>query len=119
MVVIGSLVVDLKANQTIKTGSNVELKLTVTSYGLAIKVTKIEGLELVLSTSASTKTTITCIIASAITVSKATATDFTCTAESISTEGTYKLGVTLALTARDSDNNSFSGITPSVSETKL
>ena len=119
MVVIGSIVVDLKANQTIKTGSNVELKLTVTSYGLAIKVTKIEGLEFVLSTSASTKTTITCIIASAITVSKATATDFTCTAESISTEGTYKLGVTLALTARDSDNNSFSGITPSVSETKL
>ena len=119
MVVIGSIVVDLKTSQTIKTGSNVELKLTVTPYGLAIKVTKIEGLELVLSTSASTKTTITCTIASATTVSKATATDFTCTAESISTEGTYKLGGTLALTATDSDNNALSGITPSVGETTL
>ena len=119
MEVVGSIVVDLKASQTIKTGTSVELKLAVKPYGLDIKVTKIEGLELVLSTSASTKTTITCTIASATTVTKATATDFTCTAASISTEGTYKLGGTLALTATKSDDSALSGITPSVGETTL
>ena len=60
------------------------------------------------------KTTITCTIALAITVTKATETDFTCTAESISTEGTYKLGGTLALTATKSDDSALSDITPSV-----
>ena len=55
MLVIGSTVVDLKASQTIKTGTSVELKLAVKPYGLDIKVTKIEGLELVLSTSTSRK----------------------------------------------------------------
>jgi hypothetical protein len=110
---------DLKASQTIKTGTSVELKLAVKPYGLDIKVTKIEGLELVLSTSASTKTTITCTIASATTVSKAAATDFTCAAASISTEGTYKLGGTLALTATKSDDSALSGITPSVGEITL
>ena len=119
MEVKGSIVVDLKASQTIKTGTSVELKLAVKPYGLDIKVTKIEGLELVLSTSASTKTTITCTITSATTVSKAAATDFTCTAASISTEGTYKLGDTLALTATKSDDSALSDITPSVGETSL
>ncbi len=41
------------------------------------------------------------------------------TAESISTEGIYKLGGTLALTATKSDDSALSDITPSVGETSL
>ena len=116
--ILTAVKVDIKGSQTIKTGTDVEFKLTVTPTGANIKVTVISGLELVLSTSSSTKTTITCTIASATTCNKNTATDFTCKASSISTEGSYKLGGTLTFTATKSDDSSL-GVNRSIGTTTL
>ena len=116
--ILTAVKVDIKGSQTIKTGTDVEFKLTVTPTGANIKVTVISGLELVLSSSSSTKTTITCTIASATTCTKNTATDFTCKASSISTEGSYKLGGTLTFTATKSDDSSL-GVNPSIGTTTL
>ena len=116
--ILTAVKVDIKGSQTIKTGTDVEFKLTVTPTGANIKVTVISGLELVLSSSSSTKTTITCTIASATTCTKNTATDFTCKASSISTEGSYKLGGTLIFTATKSDDSSL-GVNPSIGTTTL
>lgn len=116
--ILTAVKVDIKGSQTIKTGTDVEFKLTVTPTGANIKVTVISGLELVLSTSSSTKTTITCTIASATTCNKNTATDFTCKASSITTEGSYKLGGTLTFTATKSDDSSL-GVDPSIGTTTL
>ena len=116
--ILTAVKVDIKGSQTIKTGTDVEFKLTVTPTGANIKVTVISGLELVLSSSSSTKTTITCTIASATTCNKNTATDFTCKASSITTEGSYKLGGTLTFTATKSDDSSL-GVNPSIGTTTL
>ena len=116
--ILTAVKVDIKGSQTIKTGTDVEFKLTVTPTGANIKVTVISGLELVLSSSSSTKTTITCTIASATTCNKNTATDFTCKASSITTEGSYKLGGTLTFTATKSDDSSL-GVDPSIGTTTL
>jgi hypothetical protein len=116
--ILTAVKVDIKGSQTIKTGTDVEFKLTVTPTGASIKVTVISGLELVLSSSSSTKTTITCTIASSTTCTKNTATDFTCKAASITTEGTYKLGGTLTFTATKSDDSSL-GVEPSIGTNTL
>ena len=116
--ILTAVKVDIKGSQTIKTGTDVEFKLTVTPTGANIKVTVISGLELVLSSSSSTKTTITCTITSATTCTKNTATDFTCKASSITTEGSYKLGGTLTFTATKSDDSSL-GVNPSIGTTTL
>ena len=116
--ILTAVKVDIKGSQTVKTGTDVELKLTVTPTGASIKVTVISGLELVLSSSSSTKTTITCTIASSTTCTKNTATDFTCKASSITTEGTYKLGGTLTFTATKSDDSSL-GVEPSIGTNTL
>ena len=113
------ITLDLKGSQTIKTGTNVELVLTVKPAGKPILVSAISGLELVLSTSDSTKTSLTCTISSATACAKDTDTEFKCTAASITTEGTYKLGGTLTLTSKQLDGTAISGVTPSIGTTTL
>ena len=111
--------IDLKSSQTVKSGSDVEIKLSVTPTGAAIKVSEISGLELVLSTNSSEKTDITCTISSAVTCAAGSATDFTCKS-TISTEGTYKLnGNDLTFTATLSDNSAISGVEPTIGTTTL
>ena len=113
------ITLDLKGSQTIKTGTNIELVLTVKPAGKPILVSAISGLELVLSTSDSTKTSLTCTISSATTCAKDTDTEFKCTAASITAEGTYKLGGTLTLTSKQLDGTAISGVTPSIGTTTL
>ena len=113
------ITLDLKGSQTIKTGTNIELVLTVKPAGKPILVSAISGLELVLSTSDSTKTSLTCTISSATACAKDTDTEFKCTAASITAEGTYKLGGTLTLTSKQLDGTAISGVTPSIGTTTL
>ena len=113
------ITLDLKGSQTIKTGTNIELVLTVKPAGKPILVSAISGLELVLSTSDSTKTSLTCTISSATACTKDTDTEFKCTAASITAEGTYKLGGTLTLTSKQLDGTAISGVTPSIGTTTL
>ena len=113
------ITLDLKGSQTIKTGTNVELVLTVKPAGKPILVSAISGLELVLSTSDSTKTSLTCTISSATVCAKDTDTEFKCTAASITTEGTYKLGGTLTFTSTQLDGTAISGVNPTIGTTTL
>ena len=113
------ITLDLKGSQTIKTGTNIELVLTVKPAGKPILVSAISGLELVLSTSDSIKTSLTCTISSATACAKDTDTEFKCTAASITAEGTYKLGGTLTLTSKQLDGTAISGVTPSIGTTTL
>lgn len=113
------ITLDLKGSQTIKTGTNVELVLTVKPAGKPILVSAISGLELVLSTSDSTKTSLTCTISSAKTCAKDTDTEFKCTAASITTEGTYKLGGTLTFTSTQLDGTAISSVNPTIGTTTL
>ena len=113
------ITLDLKGSQTIKTGTNIELVLTVKPAGKAIFVSAISGLELVLSTSDSTKTSLTCTISSATACTKDTDTEFKCTAASITAEGTYKLGGTLAFTSKQVDGTAITTVTPTIGTTTL
>ena len=113
------ITLDLKGSQTIKTGTNIELVLTVKPAGKPILVSAISGLELVLSTSDSTKTSLTCTISSATACAKDTDTEFKCTAASITAEGTYKLGGTLTLTSKQVDGTAITTVTPTIGTTTL
>ena len=92
---VTGVAVDLKASQSVNTGSNVAFKITVTVSGndnadkVAIKA--IEGLLLVKSDDSKTNSTVTCTVSTPTEVLKTTPKDFDCTAKSLTTAGTYKL----------------------------
>ena len=92
---VTGVAVDLKASQSVNTGSNVAFKITVTVSGndnadkVAIKA--IEGLLLVKSDDSKTNSTVTCTVSTPTEVLKTTPKDFDCTAKSLTTAATYKL----------------------------
>ena len=97
---VSGVAVDLKASQSVNTGSNVAFKITVTVSGNAaagsegndkVKIKAIEGLLLVKSDDSNTNSTVTCTVSADTEVAKGTPKDFDCTAKSLTTAGTYKL----------------------------
>ena len=97
---VTGVAVDLKASQSVNTGSNVAFKITVTVSGNAaagaentdkVTIKTIEGLLLVKSDDSNTNSTVTCTVSTATEVVRGTPKDFDCTAKSLTTAGTYKL----------------------------
>ena len=92
---VSGVAVDLKASQSVNTGSNVKFKITVTVSGTesadSVTIKAIEGLLLVKSDDDNTNSTVTCTVSTATKVVKGTPQDFDCTAQSLTTAGTYKL----------------------------
>ena len=97
---VTGVAVDLKASQSVNTGSNVAFKITVTVSGNAaagsegndkVKIKAIEGLLLVKSDDSNTNSTVTCTVSTDTEVVRGTPKDFDCTAQSLTTAATYKL----------------------------
>lgn len=95
---VTGVALDLKASQSVNTGSNVAFKITVTVSGDAgtatddsVTIKTIAGLELVEKDNADTKSTVTCTLSQETEVVRNTPKDFECTAKSLTTAGTYKL----------------------------
>jgi hypothetical protein len=97
---VTGVAVDLKASQSVNTGSNVAFKITVTVSGNAaagsegndkVKIKAIAGLLLVKSDDSNTNSTVTCTVSSPTQVVRGTPKDFDCTAQSLTTAATYKL----------------------------
>ena len=95
---VTEVALDLKASQSVNTGSNVAFKITVTVSGGdatatndLVTIKAIAGLELVKSDAADTKSTVTCTLSEDTEVVRGTPQDFDCTAQSLTTAGTYKL----------------------------
>ncbi len=95
---VTGVAVDLKASQSVNTGSDVKFKITVTVAGDdgtatndKVKIKTIEGLLLVKSDDANTNSTVTCTLSAVTEVVRNTPQDFECSAKSLSTAGTYKL----------------------------
>ena len=113
---VSAVAVDLKASQSVNTGSNVAFKITVTVSGDdaspandKVTIKAIAGLLLVKSDDDNTKSTVTCTVSSPTEVVRGTPKDFDCTAQSLTTAATYKLaeGDDFGLTG--SDNNAITG----------
>ena len=109
---VTAVAVDLKASQSVNTGSNVAFKITVTVDGNdgtatndLVTIKAIAGLELVKSDAADTKSTVTCTVSSPTEVVRGTPKDFDCTAQSLTTAGTYKLAEGDDFELTGSDNN--------------
>ena len=97
---VTGVAVDLKASQSVNTGSNVAFKITVTVSGNAaagsegndkVKIKAIAGLLLVKSDDSNTNSTVTCTVSTDTEVVRGTPKDFDCTAQSLTTAATYKL----------------------------
>ena len=95
---VSAVAVDLKASQSVNTGSNVAFKITVTVSGDdaspandKVTIKAIAGLLLVKSDDDNTKSTVTCTVSSPTEVVRGTPKDFDCTAQSLTTAATYKL----------------------------
>ena len=96
---VTGVAVDLKASQSVNTGSNVAFKITVTVSGTdtstpttdKVTIKAIAGLLLVKSDDSNTNSTVTCTVSADTEVAKGTPKDFDCTAKSLTTAGTYKL----------------------------
>ena len=96
---VTGVAVDLKASQSVNTGSNVAFKITVTVSGTdtstpttdKVTIKAIEGLLLVKSDDSNTNSTVTCTVSTNTEVARTTPKDFDCTAKSLTTAGTYKL----------------------------
>lgn len=114
---VTGVAVDLKASQSVNTGSNVAFKITVTVDGNdgtaandKVRIKAIAGLLLVKSDDDNTKSTVTCTLSQETEVVRNTPKDFDCTAQSLTTAATYKLakdGSNFALTG--SDDNPITG----------
>ena len=116
---VTGVAVELKASQSVNTGSDVTFKITVTVAGDAasgaessdkVTIKTIEGLLLVKSDDANTNSKVTCTLSAATEVVRTTPKDFECTAKSLTTAGTYKLakdGTDFKLTG--TDNNAIDG----------
>ena len=106
---VSGVAVDLKASQSVNTGSDVAFKITVTVSGDdtdKVTIKAIAGLLLVEKDNAETNSKVTCTVSADTEVVKTTPKDFDCTAKSLTTAGTYKLakdGNDFKLTG--SDNN--------------
>ena len=95
---VTGVAVDLKASQSVNTGSNVKFKITVTVSGDAgtatddkVTIKTIAGLLLVKSDDDDTNSKVTCTLADETEVVRNSPKDFDCTAKSLTTAGTYKL----------------------------
>ena len=92
---VTEVAVDLKASQSVNTGSNVKFKITVTVSGTesadSVTIKAIEGLLLVKSDDSNTNSTVTCTVSTDTEVVRGTPKDFDCTAQSLTTAATYKL----------------------------
>ena len=97
---VTEVAVDLKASQSVNTGSNVAFKITVTVSGNAaagsegtdkVTIKAIAGLLLVKSDDSNTNSTVTCTVSTDTEVVRGTPKDFDCTAKSLTTAATYKL----------------------------
>lgn len=111
---VSGVAVDLKASQSVNTGSDVAFKITVTVSGEEdtdkVTIKAIAGLLLVKSDDDNTNSKVTCTVSADTEVVKTTPKDFDCTAKSLTTAGTYKLakdGNDFKLTG--SDNNAITG----------
>ncbi len=114
---VSAVAVDLKASQSVNTGSNVAFKITVTVSGDdaspandKVTIKAIAGLLLVKSDDDNTNSKVTCTVSTATEVVRGTPKDFDCTAKSLTTVATYKLakdGSDFALTG--SDDNPITG----------
>ena len=91
---ISAIEVDLAASQTLAPGASVSVKVTVTATGATSSVTMtVSSIALSLvKTDDNTKTSaVTCTPNPKVTINSATPVEFTCTAASLTTEGTNKL----------------------------
>ena len=91
---ISAIEVDLAASQTLAPGASVSVKVTVTATGATSSATMtVSSIALSLvKTDDNTKTSaVTCTPNPKVTINSATPVEFTCTAASLTTEGTYKL----------------------------
>ena len=91
---ISAIEVDLAASQTLAPGASVSVKVTVTATGGASDATMtVSSIALSLvKTDDNTKTSaVTCTPNPKVTINSETPVEFTCTAASLTTEGTYKL----------------------------
>ena len=95
---VTAVAVDLKASQSVNTGSNVAFKITVTVDGNdgtaandLVTIKAIAGLLLVKSDDSNTNSTVTCTVSTDTEVVRGTPKDFDCTAQSLTTAATYKL----------------------------
>ena len=100
---ISAIEVDLAASQTLAPGASVSVKVTVTATGAdssnTMTVSSI-ALSLVKTDDASKTSAVTCTPNPKVTINSATPVEFTCTAASLTTEGTYKLD-TKTITMKD------------------
>ncbi len=97
---ITAIEVDLAASQTLAPGESVSVKVTVTATGAdASNTMTVSSIALTLEkTDDNTKTSaVTCTPNPAVTINSATPVEFTCTAASLTTEGTYKLKDTITM----------------------
>ncbi len=97
---ITAIEVDLVASQTLAPGESVSVKVTVTATGATSEaIMKVSSIALTLEkTDDNTKTSaVTCTPNPAVTINSATPVEFTCTAASLTTEGTYKLKDTITM----------------------
>lgn len=84
------ITISLKTGQSVNIGSNVAVKLTLTSTSAAT-VKTLTGLSLVKNDDNSVTTTLTCSATTAVSITASGSADFSCTAATLSTAGTYKL----------------------------
>ena len=100
---ISAIEVDLAASQTLAPGASVSIKVTVTATGGASDATMTVSsiaLSLVKTDDATKTSAVTCTPNPKVTINSATPVEFTCTAASLTTEGTYKLD-TKTITMKD------------------
>lgn len=91
---ISAIEVDLAASQTLAPGASVSVKVTVTATGATSEATMTVSsiaLSLVKTDDATKTSAVTCTPNPKVTINSATPVEFTCTAASLTTEGTYKL----------------------------
>ena len=106
--------IDLVTNQKITAGSNVEVKLTVSTTGGDMLLSALSGVKI---KTGSTSVTLTCTIANAITCTTTTAGVVPCTA-TLSVAGSYTLDSTSSVTyTATSDGSALSGVTPTLGTT--
>lgn len=100
------ITIDVKSSQSVNTGSNIGVKLTLSSTAAAT-VKTLTGLSLVKTDNSSVTVALTCSATTAVEIEASGSSDFSCTAATLSTAGTYKLtGTDLAGT--DSSNAALS-----------
>ena len=96
--------IDLKSGQSLSTGTNVGVKITVTATGEGMVLKTLTGLKFKLNDTVSVD--LTCSIgASGETCTAGTAKEITCTVASLTEVGTYKLDGTASITGTQSDGS--------------